>query len=410
MVETARSKGRIAWCISPVLSGVTTVYQVVGGGLRRRGWEVLGVTAGGDASAKVDSRFAGDDLEVLAAGNPNVCAAAAEFVRWVGERNIDLVFCAEQMFALAAAPALPVRVKLVTRSGTITRRSYALAAAHLSRTSKIIVETPRQQSDLIRDWGVPPEKCAVIPGGVEIETFTPGAVRDFQGSLRLVFLGRLDENQKAVMMLSPIARRLATSGVEFHLDIVGEGGDGDRLRAAFGSANLADHVTFHGYLPRTESIPILQHAHMLLLPSRYEGHSWALLEAMACGCVPVVSRIAGGTDFVVEHGVNGMLCPVGSVADFSSEVERLSTDRKKLENLSAAACGTIRDRFSIDRVVREHDLVFQEVLDQDPIEYTPIPVSEIQLPKLPGAGWRKLLPQGVKNYVRTWAERFERSV
>lgn len=60
--------------------------------------------------------------------------------------------------------------------------------------------------------------------------------------------------------------------------------------------------------------------------------------------------------------------------------------------------------------MREHDLVFQEVLDQDPIEYTPIPVSEIQLPKLPGAGWRKLLPQGVKNYVRTWAERFERSV
>jgi glycosyltransferase involved in cell wall biosynthesis len=410
MVATARSKGRIAWCISPVLSGVTTVYRVVGGGLRERGWEILGVTAGGEASAKVDSRFAGDDLEVLAPGNPNVCLAAAEFVRWVGERKIDLVFCAEQMFTLAAAPALPARVKLVTRSGTITRRSYAMAAACLSRTSKIIVETPRQQSDLIRDWAVPPEKCAVIPGGVEIETFTPGAVRDFQGSLRLAFLGRLDENQKGVMLLPLIARRLAASGVEFHLDIIGEGGDGDRLRAAFGSANLADRVTFHGYLPRTKSIPLLQRAHLLLLPSRYEGHSWALLEAMACGCVPVVSRIAGGTDFVVEHGVNGMLCPAGSAADFSLEIEKLSRNRKKLGDFSTAARGTIRDRFSLDRVVRDHDLVFQEALVQDPFEYTPIPVSEIRVPKLPGAAWRKLLPQGVKNYVRTWAERFERSV
>ena len=212
------------------------------------------------------------------------------------------------------------------------------------------------------------------------------------------------------MMLPPIARRLVESGVEFHLDIIGEGADGERLREAFGHASLLDRVTFHGYLPRAVSIPILQRAHVLLLPSRYEGHSWALLEAMACGCVPVVSRIAGGTDFVVEHGVNGFLCPVGSVPDFSSEIAKLAGDRKGLASVSAAACETIRDRFSLDRVVRDHDLLFQEVVAQEPIACTPIPVSEIQVPKMPGAGWRKFVPQGVKNYVRTWAERFQRSV
>jgi hypothetical protein len=105
-----------------------------------------------------------------------------------------------------------------------------------------------------------------------------------------------------------------------------------------------------------------------------------------------------------------MLCPAGSAADFSLEIEKLSRNRKKLGDFSTAARGTIRDRFSLDRVVRDHDLVFQEALVQDPFEYTPIPVSEIRVPKLPGAAWRKLLPQGVKNYVRTWAERFERSV
>jgi glycosyltransferase involved in cell wall biosynthesis len=263
---------------------------------------------------------------------------------------------------------------------------------------------------LVRSWGVPPEKCAVIPGGVEIETFSPGTLRDSQGSLRLVFLGRLDENQKAVMMLPQIAARLVKSGVDFHLDIIGEGGDGERLRGAFGQAKLADRVTFHGYLPRKESLPILQRAHLLLLTSRYEGHSWALLEAMACGCVPVVSRIAGGTDFVVEHGVNGILCPVGKVADFSQGIENLSGDRKSLESLSVAACRTIRDRFSLDRVVRDHDLLFQEVLAQEPVVYTPIPVSEITIPRISRPGLRRFVPQGVKNYVRTWAERLHQSV
>lgn len=67
-------------------------------------------------------------------------------------------------------------------------------------------------------------------------------------------------------------------------------------------------------------------------------------------------------------------------------------------------------RVSLDRVVRDHDLLFQEVLAQAPIAYTPIPVSEIQIPKMPGAGWRKFVPQGVKNCVRTWAERSQRSL
>jgi glycosyltransferase involved in cell wall biosynthesis len=410
VLQTRGSKGKIAWCMSPVLSGVTTVYQVVGGGLRKLGWEVLGVAAGGEAGSKIDSRFADEYLEILSPGNSDVCAAAAEFIRWVREREIDLIFCAEQMFALAAAPALPAQVKLITRSGTITRRSYELATAQLSRTSKIIVETPRQQSDLIERWEVPPEKCAVIPGGVELEAFNPGAIRDFQGSLRLVCLGRLDENQKAVMMLPQIASRLTKSGVDFHLHIVGEGPDGDRLREAFGQAKLLNCATFHGYLPRMESLPILQRAHLLVLPSRYEGHSWALLETMACGCVPVVSRIAGGTDFVVEHGVNGILCSVGNIAAFAEEIESLSTDRQRLAHLSAAAAETIRDRFSLDRVVRDHDVLFQSVLAQEPMRHTPIPMSEIRIPGISKAGWRQYVPQPVKNRVRTWAERFHRSV
>lgn len=409
-MPAAGSKGKIAWCISPILSGVTTVYSVVGGGLRRAGWEVIAVNVGAEDLGKGDARFADDSFEILLPTSSDVRRNAAEFVRWVTERKIDMVFSQGQWFTIAAAPALPARTKLVTRSATITRYSYALASANLPRTDMIVVETPRQKSDLIRNWEVPPEKCAVIPGGVEVETFTPGTIRDFQGSLRIVYLGRLEESQKAVSMLPRIARRLMKSRVDFHLDIIGEGPEGDRLRAAFGQAKLAGHVTFHGYLPRQESLPILQRAHLSVLPSRYEGHSWALLETMASGCVPIVSRIAGGTDFVVEHGVNGILCPVGNPQVFTKEIVSLSAARKRLEILSAAASATIRERFSLDRVVRDHDTLFQALLAQEPTAYKPIPLSAIRAPDLSGPTWRRFVPQGVKNYVRNWAGRFHRSV
>ncbi len=401
-------KGRIAWCVSPQLSGVGTVYRVVGSGLRRMGWEVRSVSEGVQGAREFDARLADEFCEILAPQSRDVLECAAEFVRWVTEREIDIVVCHGQMATLAAAPALPARVRLVTRSASIARRSYELATANLGRTSTVLVETPRQQQDLARDWGVPADQCALIPGGVEIEMYAPAAARDIGGTLRLVFLGRLEEQAKAVSMLARIARCLAESHVEFHLDIIGEGPERERLHNAF--AGLAGCVTFHGYLPRAQCVPILQQSHIFLLTSRYEGHSWALLEAMACGCVPVVSRIAGGTDFVVEQGTSGMLCAVGKAAEFASAIGQLAKDRKRLGAMSAAAVRAIRERFSLDRVVRDHDALFARLLAQPPLDYRPVPLPALRVPRLSGAGWRRWVPRGVKDSVRTWAERFQRTV
>jgi glycosyltransferase involved in cell wall biosynthesis len=408
--HTAGSKGRIAWCVSPRLSGVTTVYQVIGGGLRRAGWDVVAVSVGVGAAREFDQRFAVESFEILAPDSSDVRRNAAEFIHWVDARQIDVVFCTGQAFTLAAAPALPSHVRMITRVANMTRRGYELATANLARIDRIVVETPRQQKDLIRSWAVPPEKCAVIPGGIEVETYSRGTIRDFQGSLRLIYLGRLEENQKAVLLFPRMARRLAESGVKFHFDLCGEGPDEARLKAAFGRSKLLDRVTFHGALRRPQTLPILQQAHVLLLTSRFEGVPWALLEGMACGCVPVVSKILGTTDFVVDHGVNGLLCTVGDAAAFAREIGKLAADRKRLEALSGAATQTIRERFTVERAVRDHEAMLGAVLAQEPSALAPMPVSEIQAPKILGSGWRRWVPQPVKNYLRTWAERFHWSV
>jgi len=403
-------KGRIAWCVSSILSGVTTVYKVVGSGLRRAGWEVAAVSAGGEGSVEVDARFRDEFFEILLPESRDVRRNAAEFVRWVEERKIDVVFCTGQAFTIAAAPALPSRVRLINRCGSMTRHTYRLATANLPRVDRIIAETPREQNDLVRNWGVPEEKCAVIPGGVEAESFAPGAIRDNGETLRLIYLGRLDDVSKAVMMLPRIARQLSTAGINFHLDIIGDGPDRGRMEKAFAQAHLSTQVTFHGTMRREEALPFLQRAHIFLLPSRYEGVPWALLETMACGCVPVASRIAGTTDYIVDHGTNGLLCTVGKASEFAQAIAALAADRSRLASMSAAAVRTIQQRFTLERVVKDHDELLRAVLAQEPRPYNPIPVTAIQVPLLPGQRWRGLVPQGVKNYVRTWAERFHRSV
>lgn len=210
------------------------------------------------------------------------------------------------------------------------------------------------------------------------------------------------------MLLPRIVRRLLAAGVDFHFDLIGDGPDQRRLEEAF--APLKAHVTFHGAMRRDEALPFLQRAHLFVLPSRYEGVSWALLEAMACGCVPIVSRIAGTTDFVVGDGVSGRLCRVGDAADFARAILDLAADRQLLSQMSLAASGVIRERFTLERVVKDHEALLEELLKEPPPAFTPIPVSEIQLARLPQPRWRRWVPQRVKNLVRTWAERFNRTV
>lgn len=405
-----RSKGKIAWCTSPLLNGVTTAYRVVGRGLREAGWEVTAVTAGRAPTSGLYPGFEIDSLENLLPGSSDVRRNAAEFVRWVREQKIDVVLSTEQDFTVAAAPALPSEVRLVHRCGCITRQSYEVVVTNAGRSDAIITQSPRQHQDLIQRWGVPEEKCTLIPLGIEVEHFGPGSIRGFDAPLRLVYMGRLDEGPKGVMLLPRIAAGLTESGVEYRLDIVGDGPDRDRLEAAFASADLLDRTTFHGALERDNTLPILQRAHVFLLASRYEAQSWALLETMSCGCVPVVSRIRGVTDFPITHGVNGFLCAVGKAPEFSSAVARLAENRNELRALSQAASRTVRERFSVTRAVRAYSALFEKLLGEDPPPHQPIPLDSIEVPRAFERGWRSFLPQPVKNYARTWAARLGVSV
>jgi glycosyltransferase involved in cell wall biosynthesis len=410
MVEGQGTKGKIVWCIPPVISGVTTVYRTAGAGLRRLGWEIVGVGAGLDAARNFDPRVLDEHYQVLSPGSTDLRRTAAEFVEWIEDQNADMIFNWEQMFAIAAAPALPTRVKVLLRSNSITRRSYQVVTTHLARTSMIVAETPRQYNDLVRDWGVPTEKCVVVAGGVDTETFTPGGVRDFDGKLRLAFLGRLVDEQKGISFLPRIARRLVAAGADFHLDIIGEGPDGDALRSGLAKAKVEEYVTMRGFLPLPEVIRTLQQAHIFLFPTRYEAHSFSLLETMACGCIPVISRIAGATDAVVDQGINGFVCPMGDVAAFSEAVAILDRDRKRLQTMCAAARQKILDHHTIEHDVQDYVDLFGRLMNAPPVAYASKPVSAIEVPKLAQSTWRRIVPQGVKNQVRTWAERLHRRI
>jgi glycosyltransferase involved in cell wall biosynthesis len=198
----------------------------------------------------------------------------------------------------------------------------------------------------------------VMPYGVHIpEIEHREKVADDQ-PLRLVYAGRLEKEQKRVVRLVDLADRLAAAGVNFTLDIVGDGDEEAALRAAL--SNLPDaareRVTMHRAV-RPDEMPGLWQGHdICVLVSAYEGTSIAMLEAMANGCVPVVTSVSG-TRAVISDSSVGVTCELDDLDDMVRELKALDDDRDRLQTMARDARIKVAEEYGF----QDHAHAFEDL-------------------------------------------------
>lgn len=107
--------------------------------------------------------------------------------------------------------------------------------------------------------------------------------------------------------------------------------------------------------------PLYELLALALLPSRMEGLSQALLEAMALGR-PVIASAAAGNPEVIADGVNGRLVPPLDPRAWAAAIEELLTDPATAARLGRAARRTAREQFSLARTVEGTLDVYRAVL------------------------------------------------
>jgi glycosyltransferase involved in cell wall biosynthesis len=203
------------------------------------------------------------------------------------------------------------------------------------------------------------------------------------GPLRLLYAGRLENGQKGIFDLPLIDAQLHAVGAKVVWTVVGGGPDEAELRRRWeGAFNVR-------WLGRRSSAEVqaLEGEHdVFVLPTRTEGFSVALLEAMAAGLVPVVSDIESGVPEVVEAGAGGFRPAVGDVAGFAKAIAELAANRDRLEAMSRAARRTVAERFDVrDRAPQYQALYarFRELHRPRPAEVTLHYGSRLDRPWLP---------------------------
>lgn len=202
----------------------------------------------------------------------------------------------------------------------------------------------------------------------------------------LLFVGRIDNRQKAVFLIPEIIQYLIERDIRTGITVVGDGPDFEGLKQIVEDRSLSEFIHFTGSV-EAEKVSEYYFTHkILLLPSNFEGHPLTLMEGMAHGCVPVVSLLPQCTDICVEQGKNGYLVEVGKVKDFGHGIWELLSNDMLLNNMSENALGEARNRFSI-AIAHQQYLELLRSFEE----------SEIQRPRFPllnrkYMSWKEMVP------------------
>jgi glycosyltransferase involved in cell wall biosynthesis len=178
-------------------------------------------------------------------------------------------------------------------------------------------------------------QITLVPNGVDLDAFPLGEPIPEGGLLRLLCVARLIE-RKGQKHLIRAVRMLLDEGIEATLDLVGTGDARGAYEAQVRDLGLQGVVRFQGYVPREEIAQQYASAHVFVLPSYNEGMSVATLEAMAAG-LPVVVTRTGGTDELVEEGVNGFAFDWGDVAMLVGHLRALALGRGLARRMGQAS-------------------------------------------------------------------------
>jgi glycosyltransferase involved in cell wall biosynthesis len=147
-----------------------------------------------------------------------------------------------------------------------------------------------------------------------------------------LFLGRLDDEKKIDVFLRAVAQ--LTDFPNLRVELVGDGGERERLQKLAESLKIASRVSFLGHVTDDELPGIYERATVFVMPSIAELQSIATMEAMASGR-PVIAADAMALPHLVHDGDNGYLFPPGDVEALAERLRRvLAADKKELSRLS----------------------------------------------------------------------------
>lgn len=288
--------------------------------------------------------------------------------------GVDVVI-APELFGQGLFVGLFMKRKLITRVHTPTYISDAYNNRYKCKfIGKILSIPERIQTRLSlaistasenlafrisKDWKIDKEKIRIIPNGVQVELIRQ--IADSQKKLLdgdyLLYFGRL-ERRKGTHIISNALSDVFAERPEIKMLFIGRDG-GIKKEILRDNRPFLKNIIFFDTLDKERLFGFIKYAKLIILPSLFENHPNACLEAMSLG-KPVIGTFGTGFEEIIEDNENGFLVRAGDPRALSEKI-LFCLGMTDLEEIGQNAY--IRAlRFNIEKITSENVEFFRQAI------------------------------------------------
>jgi glycosyltransferase involved in cell wall biosynthesis len=221
-------------------------------------------------------------------------------------RRIDACFVHQgAIFAVLFAP-----IRLLHRVPTVLWYAHGHVPFVLRVAEKVV---DRCVTSTPSGFKLKTPKLRVLHQGIDTKRFSPDPTRRDDGQIKAVTVGRISPSKLVLEVVDGVALA-AADGVPVHLAVVGapatddDRGYLDRIERRIAEGGLCDRVETRGPVPYPEIDAVYKQAAFFPSLSATGSLDKTLLEAMACGCVPLSSNESFAR-IATDAGLGALVCP-----------------------------------------------------------------------------------------------------
>ena len=313
-------------------------------------------------------------------------AAAVGIARQMRRRSVEHIHChfahAPTTVGMYAARQLGIRFSFTGHANDLFQRR-TLLRLKLRRAAGIAC---------ISEWhaawyrSIEPgcaDRCRLIRCGVDIPDPPATAILE-QREVRLISVGRLVRKKGFDILLRAFGELFDSEPTRWRLTIVGDGPEGDSLRALASELRCEAAVRFTGALPHSAVREMLREADLFVMPCRTDksgdrdGIPVAMMEAMAAGRLVVAGDLPAIRE-LVRDAQTGYLVSA-EPRDVADRLTAIANEPQATRKIAQGGRGHVRDAFATDVNVRR----LLQMIDPDIGDSSP-PGTETETPTIESA-------------------------
>lgn len=217
----------------------------------------------------------------------------------------------------------------------------------------IVCQSLYMKNDLIKNYNVSYDKIHVINNPVEIEKINSMVNTDDMNpfskqKMNLLSVGRLNRQKGYDLLIQALAK---LEHIDFKMTILGEGPEKEKLQNMVNDYGLEKKIHFAGF--KTNPYSYMKNADIFILSSRFEGFPNVVLETNACGTPVVAFNCPGGTNEIIQNGLNGFLCECENIESLAATIEKAA----KYHFDKNAIISYIKQTYDVDIIIKQYEEV-----------------------------------------------------